>query len=358
MMKGVLGADRNTQVRTLPVSDGGDGLLEAVGAALPGTMMRSQVHGPVPGQRVNARWFRPANGEIAVIEMAEAAGLLLVPQHRRNPAMTTTYGVGELMMAVVREGFRRVIIGIGGSATNDGGAGMAQALGIRLLDKSGRELPPGGAALRALDSVETGGIVPAIQSVEWIVASDVGNPLCGPRGATMVYAPQKGATGDDIGLLEEGLGRFADIIERDQGVSVRDLPGAGAAGGLGAGLLAFCGATVRPGIDIVLEMIGYDRHMHESDVVLTGEGRLDAQTGFGKAVHGVVQRSQVHGKPVLGVFGQIDQELGPEEIRKDFSLVETLVDSSISPETAMREAAQLLEMKTRNLFTLYVHSSA
>jgi glycerate 2-kinase len=356
MMAGVLQADDSADVNTLPVSDGGDGLIEAVRAALPGTIMQCDVRGPLPGQRVKAHWFRAADGETAVIEMAEAAGLLLVPAHRRNPAITTTYGVGELMRNVALAGVRRAIIGIGGSATNDGGAGMAQALGIRLRDASGKDLPPGGASLRSLDRIEMDEMDSAVRSVEWIVASDVTSPVCGPHGASLVYSPQKGASREDVVLLEEGLCHFLDLIERKRGEPVRDVPGTGAAGGLGAGLLAFCGATIRPGIDIVLDMIRYDRQMTETDVVLTGEGRLDAQTGFGKAVHGVVRRSQRHGKPVLGVFGQIDDQLRPEKIHKSFLAVDTLVDDSTSPDEAIRNAGLLLQMRTERLFSRYRNS--
>jgi glycerate kinase len=242
---------------------------------------------------------------VAVIEMAAAAGLLLVDERERDPRIATTYGVGELILAALDAGCRRMIVGLGGSATNDGGAGMAQALGVRFLDAQGRELPPGGSALARLDRIDTSGIDARVSDCKALGATDVRNPLCGPEGASIVYGPQKGASPEVARELDEALRHYAVIIERDLSVSVAGVPGAGAAGGLGAGLIAFLGATIRPGIDVIAEAVHLAERIRGADLVLTGEGRLDGQTVFGKTVAGVARIARAEGVPVIVVPGAL-----------------------------------------------------
>lgn len=340
-------------VARAPVSDGGDGLLDVVGRAVAGTMMTCTVHGPLPDQMVPARWFHARDGS-AVLEMAEAAGLMLIPPDRRGPKITTTFGVGEMIRNALASGVQRAIIGLGGSGTIDGGAGMAQALGIRFLDRTGAPLPQGGASLKNLDRIVMENIDQRVRGVQWIAACDVTNPLCGTQGAAHVYGPQKGATTDDIRLLDEALDHYASVLERDCGVSVRDLPGAGAAGGFGAGLAALCGAAIQPGIDVVLDIIGFDKLLLNTDIVITGEGMLDAQTRFGKAVAGVVRRARRHGKQVLGVFGQIDLPL--QEREEMFLQVASIVNDTTDAETAMRQAGMLLQERTTTMLQNYLGS--
>ncbi|MGB9859376.1 MAG: glycerate kinase, partial [Moorellaceae bacterium] len=234
----------------VPLADGGEGLTTTLVAATGGRLMTATVTGPL-GEPVTAKWGILGDGRTAVIEMAQASGLPLVPKEKRNPLYTTTYGTGELIRQALEEGCRRLIVGIGGSATNDGGAGMAQALGVKLLDQSGQDIPWGGIGLERLARIEMQDLDPRVKEAEILVACDVDNPLCGPRGASAVYGPQKGATPEMVRRLDAALAHLADIIARDLGLQVRDLPGAGAAGGLGAGLVAFLGATLRRGIELV-----------------------------------------------------------------------------------------------------------
>lgn len=289
----------------LPLADGGPGTVAAIVAAAGGSTRTANVTGPL-GEKVDAEWGLLDDGT-AVIEMAAAAGLLLVDEGARDPRVATTYGVGDLIRAALGAGCRRMIVGLGGSATNDGGAGMAQALGVRLVDVQSRELPPGGAALARLDRIDVSGIDARVSACEVLGATDVRNPLCGPEGASAVYGPQKGASPEVVRELDEALRHHAEIIERDLGVSVAGLPGAGAAGGLGAGLIAFLGATISPGIDVIAEAVRLAERIRGADLVLTGEGRLDGQTAFGKTVAGVARIARTEGVPVIVVPGALGE---------------------------------------------------
>jgi glycerate kinase len=239
--------------------------------------------------------------------MARASGLALLDPRRLDPVRATTRGTGELILAACREGARRVLVCIGGSATNDGGAGMAQAVGIRLLDAGGDEIGPGGAALRDLASIDASGLDPAVARATFVVASDVANPLTGPSGASAVYGPQKGASPEDVALLDGALRHFAAVIARDLGLDVRDTPGAGAAGGLGAGLMAFLGGRLRPGVEMVMEAVGLRGRIERADLVITGEGRFDRQSMFGKAPAGVLRTAEELRVPAIVVCGQRDE---------------------------------------------------
>lgn len=288
-----------------PVADGGEGTVDALVTAAAGRFVVTEVTGPL-GLPVQARWGILGDDTTAVIEVAAASGITLVPRKQRNPLHTTSRGTGELIRAALDAGCTRIIVGLGGSATNDGGAGMMQALGVRLLDEAGNELPAGGAALARLAHIDVTGLDHRLRGVELIAATDVTNPLLGPTGASAVFGPQKGASPDDVQQLEAALTRYADVLAQQAGPrDVRHVPGAGAAGGIGAGLLAFCGATLRPGADVVLEAIGLDELVREADLVITGEGRLDGQTAYGKAPLAVARLAKRYRKPVVAVAGML-----------------------------------------------------
>jgi glycerate kinase len=298
----------NAEITIVPIADGGEGTVQALVDATGGTIVQQMVTGPL-GAPVNAFFGLAGDGQTAIIEMAASSGLPLVPLEKRNPLITTTYGVGELIRAALTHGRRHFIVGIGGSATNDGGAGMALALGASLLTAEGQPIAPGGAALATLHHIATTTLDPALQaqSCTFAVACDVTNPLCGPTGASAIYGPQKGATPAMIAELDSALAHYATIIERDLHVTVANIPGAGAAGGLGAGMIAFLGATLRPGAQIILEAVHLEEHMRTADLVITAEGQLDAQTTYGKSVSAVAQLAQRHNVPVLALAGSVGE---------------------------------------------------
>ncbi|CEP66881.1 Glycerate kinase [Moorella glycerini] len=292
---------------TVPMADGGEGLTTTLVAATGGREITTTVTGPL-GQPVRAAWGILGDGTTAVVEMAQASGLPLVPREKRNPLFTTTYGTGELIRQALDAGCRRLIVGIGGSATNDGGAGMAQALGAKLLDAKGQDIGPGAAGLEELDRIDIQGLDPRVKEAEILVACDVDNPLCGPRGASAVYGPQKGATPEMVPRLDAALARLAGIIERDLGKDVRELPGAGAAGGLGAGLAAFLDANLRRGIELVIEAVDLDGILARgADLVITGEGEINRQTAYGKVPAGVARVAGKYGIPVVALVGSIGE---------------------------------------------------
>ena len=290
----------------VPVADGGDGTLETLVEASSGEIRTSEVTGPL-GERVAADWGALGDGRTAVVEMARTSGLALVPIAQRNPLVATTYGLGETIRHALDAGFRRFIIGIGGSATNDGGAGMAQALGVKLQDSKGSDLPFGGAALARLDRIDMSGLDDRIRESSFSVACDVNNPLTGPEGASAVYGPQKGATPEMVTRLDSALAHLAELVKRDIGVEIDDVPGAGAAGGLGGGLIAFLDGRLRAGVDIVLDTVGLDQHLEGADLVITGEGQLDYQTVYNKAPIGVARRAKARGIPVIAISGSLGE---------------------------------------------------
>ena len=293
----------DADVVEIPVADGGDGTVEALVSAHSGTYGWANVEGPL-GNPVHAAYGLIDGGRTTVLELASASGFELISAARRDPRRTSTYGFGELLEAARKAGVDKVIAGIGGSATNDGGAGMAQALGYRLVDAAGLDLPRGGAALARLDRIDASGVHPGWHQVRVLVACDVTNPLTGPLGASRVYGPQKGADEETVEMLDEALARLARVIEHDLGVQVRDLPGAGAAGGTGAGLVAFLSAKLVPGAPLVVETAGLDAALAAgADLVITGEGRIDGQTVYGKAPGEVAKRAHAAGVPVLFLAG-------------------------------------------------------
>jgi len=294
------------EIITLPLADGGEGTVEALVGATNGEIRRVLVQGPL-GDPVEAAWGLLGDGRTAVVEMAQASGLTLLEPEQRDPRRTSTCGTGQLLKEALKAGFRRVIMGLGGSATNDGGAGCAAALGVRFLDAAGRELAPGGAALADLETIDLSGLDPRLSGLELLVACDVDNPLCGPRGASAVFGPQKGAGPAQVEELDQALRHYGHIAAQVTGRAVQETPGAGAAGGLGAGLLFFTSARLRPGIEIVLEALDFDRQVQNADLVVTGEGRADFQTAHGKAPVGVARAAKKYGVPVICLAGGLGQ---------------------------------------------------
>lgn len=305
--RGILRADPAIEAVNLPVSDGGDGMLEALLYTGRGKWRACEVTGPM-GNRVQAG-FVVLDDKVAVIEMSAASGLALAEPERRNPEIATTYGTGELIRAALDSGCREILIGIGGSATNDGGAGMAQALGVSFKDAAGNELPFGGAALAWLSTVDVAGMDPRLNDCCITVASDVQNVLCGPKGASHVYGPQKGATPEMVERLDRALLHYAETLRTQLGTDVANRPGAGAAGGLGAALYAFLNAQFRRGIDVVLELQNFAEQVRDADLVITGEGRTDGQTLFGKVPMGVAETVKRQGNvPVCVLSGGVSAD--------------------------------------------------
>ena len=306
MESGVLRVLPDAETVLVPVADGGDGTLETLVEGSGGDILEVDVTGPL-GERLSAKWGAMGDGTTAVIEMARTSGLALVPLDLRDPLNATTYGLGEAIHRALDGGFRRFIIGIGGSATNDAGAGMAQALGVRLLNETGENLPPGGAALSQLDRIDLTDIDSRIVESEFLVACDVTNPLTGPEGASVIYGPQKGATPAMVQTLDAALRRLAEVVRRDLGLDIEQLAGSGAAGGLGGGLVAFLGGRLRAGVDIVMDTVGLDAKLTDADLVLTGEGELDYQTVYNKAPIGVAERAARLGIPVVAIAGTLGE---------------------------------------------------
>jgi glycerate 2-kinase len=297
--------DPTAEVEVVPMADGGEGTLHALVAALGGERFTEKVWGPL-GDPVSAEFaiVKTEAGRMGVVEMARASGLELIGPTRRDPKRTTTRGTGELILAACRGGSGRVLVCIGGSATNDGGAGMAQAVGVRLLDSQERDIGPGGEGLLDLATIDMRGLDPSVRAASFVVATDVDNPLVGPQGASAVYGPQKGASPEDVVLLDKALGHFAAVIYRDLALDIRTVPGAGAAGGLGGGLVAFLGARLRPGVDVVMEAVRLHERMEKADLVVTGEGMFDEQSFHGKAPAGVLRAAEELRVPAVVLCGQ------------------------------------------------------
>ena len=331
----------------VPVADGGEGTVDAMVAATGGRKETVTVSGPL-GEPVEAFYGLTGEGDTAVIEMAAASGLALVPPDRRNPLLTSSRGTGELIRAALDAGARRFILGIGGSATNDGGAGMVQALGARLLDLEGRELDGSGGDLARLERIDVSALDPRLAECRIEVACDVDNPLTGARGASAVFGPQKGATPEMVQALDANLARFARIVERDLGVAVDAVPGAGAAGGMGAAMLAFFGATLKPGIEIVTAAVDLDDHVRDADLVITGEGRIDFQTVHGKTPIGVARVAKRHGKAVIGIAGSLGADVGVVHAH-GIDAVFSVLGKPCTLDEALRDAAANVELTARNV---------
>ncbi len=337
----------DAQFVKIPVADGGEGTVDSLVAWTGGGKREVWVSGPL-GEPVQAFYGLSGDGHTAVIEMAAASGLALVPRERGDPRYTCSRGTGELIRAALDAGARNFILGIGGSATNDGGAGMLSALGVRLLDEAGLPLPAGGAALARLARIDVSGLDSRLQECRIEVACDVDNPLTGPRGASATFGPQKGATPAMVAELDAALAHFAKCIERDLGVQVESVPGAGAAGGMGAGMMAFFKARLRPGVDIVMEAVGLDAQVQDADLVITGEGRIDSQTIHGKTPIGVARIAKRHGKPVIGIAGCLTADVGVVHAH-GIDAVFSVLHRACSVEEAFAEAEANLRLSARNI---------
>ena len=340
----------SAEVLLCPVADGGDGTLETLVEVSNGNIVECVVEGPT-GTPVEAQWGAMGDEQTAVIEMARTSGLALLDLNERDPLNASTYGLGEAILSALDQNYRKFIIGIGGSATNDGGAGMAQAVGISLKDEFGKEIPRGGAALSKLHSIDTAGMDPRIKQSEFMVACDVNNPLTGPEGASAVYGPQKGATPEMITQLDEALKNFAETILRDLGEEVEHISGAGAAGGLGAGMMAFMGGRLKPGVDIVLDTVGLADKLKGTDIVITGEGGIDFQTVYDKAPIGVAKLAKNLGIPTIALAGLVGKDF--QVVHKDgIESVFSIVNGPMTLENASSNAHRLIVESTEQVMRL------
>lgn len=331
----------------VPVADGGEGTLQSLVDATGGKLVDVPVTGPM-GEVMTVSFGLLGNSETAVVEMARASGIELVPADQRNPLISTSLGTGELMLSALDHGIKRMIVGIGGSATNDGGAGMMQALGVKFLDRDGNELPYGGVALSQLATIDTSQMDERLKSVEFIAACDVDNPLTGANGASVVFGPQKGATPEMVQQLDQALQHYATIIERDLGASVEHQAGAGAAGGMGAALLAFLGAELKPGIDIVMEAVDLVGKMVGADLVITGEGRIDSQTAQGKTPVGVARIAKQFDLPVIALAGSVGS--GAEAVyERGIDAIFPIVHGAVPLSEALANGEENLIRAARNL---------
>jgi glycerate kinase len=301
----------DAQYVKIPMADGGEGTVQSLVDATGGEIVKVEVSGPM-GDKVLASYGLLGDKRTAVIEMAEASGLPLVPKEKRNPLVATTYGTGELIKDAIARGVDEIILGIGGSATNDGGAGLAQALGVRFINFGGALIPNliAGGDLDDVQAVDMSAVEPGLARVRISVACDVTNPLCGEKGASRVYGPQKGATPEMVEQLDQNLAHFAHVIKRSIGADVADRPGAGAGGGIGAGLMAFTNATLKRGVELVVAATRLEEHMQGADLAVTGEGRVDFQTAFGKTPSGVAAAARKHGVPVVAIGGGLADDAG------------------------------------------------
>lgn len=351
MEKGIKKVFSDAEIIHVPMADGGEGTVESLVDATNGHKEYIEVQGPLPEQKVKAYYGILGDEKTAVIEMAQASGLMLVEPRDRNPLITTTYGTGELIKAALDKGVSTVIIGIGGSATVDGGIGMAQALGMKFTDKYGNNVEPTGSGLIKIDKISTENMDKRIKKVNFIIASDVENTLTGKNGAAAVFGPQKGATQDEVKLLDKGLSHYAEILRRDLDKNVEDIAGSGAAGGLGAGLIAFLDAKLQSGVEVVANTVDLAEKISQADYVFTGEGGMDFQTKYGKTPFGVAQVAKKYQKPVFAEAGYLGERI--EELYDiGISAIFGIVDKSESIEESLEKGPQNVERTTENIARL------
>ncbi|TRW47018.1 glycerate kinase [Georgenia yuyongxinii] len=359
MSRGVRAVFPDAELVAAPMADGGEGTTAALTAALGGELVTAAAHDAL-GRPITATYGYVADERLAVVEVAAAAGIDLVAPAERDPLRTSTAGVGQMLLDALDRGARRLVVGLGGSVTNDGGAGMLQALGVRLLDADGAELPPGGGALARLADIDATGLDPRLAALDVEIASDVTNPLCGPEGASAVFGPQKGATPKMVAELDRALGVFAEAVSSATGRDVADRAGAGAAGGLGAAFLAFFDARLRPGVDVVMTAARLEERMAGADLVLTGEGGVDAQTLLGKTPFGVARAASRHGVPVIAFAGHVGD--GAELLYDNFfaaivpivrsvtDLPTALAQGQVNLERAVETVCRVLALRSTEAF--------
>ncbi|WP_163335650.1 glycerate kinase [Desulfopila sp. IMCC35008] len=350
--RGVLRGFPDCEVIQVPVADGGDGLLEIATDALGGEVCDVTVKGP-DMQEITSSFGWVRENRVAVIEMASASGLAILPEAKRDPTLTTTFGTGELILAALDKGAQRIIVGLGGSATCDGGIGMATSLGYRFLDEAGNALPPIGKSLQHIVSIDTSDIDQRLAQVVFDGVCDVTNPLTGENGASHVYSPQKGASAEQVLELDEGLSNLADVIKREMGMDIRDVPGAGAAGGLGAGLHCFLSARLEKGIDLVLDLVELEKKIQGADLVITGEGQIDFQTRFDKAPAGVARLANRYGIPCIAICGSIGEKIH-ELYETGIISVFSICSGPLSLQEAMDNGAELVEKTAEQVIRTYL----
>ena len=339
----------SASIRKIPISDGGEGLLEALLTPLQGTLVSVSVKDPLY-RTIEASYGLVDQGKTAIIEMATASGLELLSIEERNPLITSTYGTGELIKNALDKGCTKIIIGLGGSATNDGGIGMIKALGGLFLDQYNQEIADGGGALSTLHSIDLSGLDKRLQQVAIVCACDVDNPLTGPSGASYVYAKQKGASDNTLAVLDSNLSNYATVIKATLNKDLEHISGTGAAGGTAMGLLAFLDATLTPGIALITELLHLEKHIKEAQLVVTGEGKIDAQTLHGKTIMGIASLAKKHSVPVLVFTGSIGHGIS-EIYDQGVTAIFSIVNKPMSLETAIKNATQLLHTSVTNVFT-------
>lgn len=347
--KGILKVFPKAVIVKVPMADGGEGTVESLVDATGGKIIKTNVKDPL-FRDIESFYGILGDGKTAVIEMAAASGLYLLKDYERNPMITTTYGTGQLIKDALDRGCRRFIIAIGGSATNDGGAGMATVLGVKFYDKDGIEIGLGGGELSKIYSIDTSNIDDRLKECEFIVACDVANPLIGENGASRVYGPQKGATKEMVEVLDKNLEHYGKLLEKYFNKKIIDVPGSGAAGGLGAGLMAFLNAQLKNGIEIIIETLKLEEKIKEADIVISGEGKIDFQTAFGKTISGIAKLCKKHNKPLIVIAGTV------EDIEKLYEIGVSSVFSTMEKpmflEDAIKNAPTLLEKSAERIFRL------
>jgi glycerate kinase len=341
LKKGLLKAMPDSEIKVVPMADGGEGTVESLIDATRGRWVKVRIHDPLM-RETEAGFGITGGGDTAVIEMASASGIQLLATEERDPRVTTTFGTGELIRAALDHGCQTILLGIGGSATNDCGAGMASALGVKFLDGEGRPVGPGGGALGKVQTIDMRSLDPRIPETSVVVACDVTNPLTGPKGASRVYGPQKGADEEMVRMLDRNLVYFAELIREQLGRDVAEVPGAGAAGGLGAGLIAFLNGDLVEGVPAIAERIGLEDSVRWADLVITGEGGIDHQTQFGKTPFGVARIARKHGKPVIAVAGTVGE--GADILHTmGFNAILPITDAPMTLEAAISMTSSLLQ---------------
>lgn len=353
--RGIKKAFKEAETVLLPVGDGGEGTMETLVTATRGETRTVSVTGPL-GNQVEAAYGILGDSETCVIEMATASGLHLMPGEKRSPLQATTYGTGQLIQRALDDGFISFIIGLGGSATNDGGAGMLQALGLQLFDEQGNKIGHGGGELNKIKKIDLHSFDNRIKDSKFIIASDVQNPLIGPEGASRVFGPQKGATAAEVELLERNLTHWADEVARATGIKLHDQPGAGAAGGIGGAFQAFFPVKMKRGIDVVLDYIKLDDELANADLVITGEGKVDSQTVFGKTPIGVAQAAKNRDVPTILMTGSIGEDI---EVLYDVGVVSvnSIINRPMSLKEAMEQAEELLQSSAEQVVRSYFYRS-
>lgn len=346
---------KDLDVVKIPVADGGEGTVDSLVIGTKGRYEEVEVIGPL-GESLQAK-YGVIYEEIAIVEMAAASGLTLIKNSKLNPLLTTTYGTGQLIKSAMENGIRKIYVGLGGSSTNDGGIGMAQALGVSFKDEYGKEVGFGGGILKDIKEIDISNIHPLLKETEIIAISDVSNPLYGPTGAAYIFGPQKGADNGMIKILDDNLRYFGQLIKAKLNKDIVDMPGAGAAGGLGAGLIAFCNASIEPGIEKVLDITNIDEHLADADLVITGEGRIDAQSKYGKVPIGVAKRALKYDIPVIAIVGSVGEganevysygiDLITDIINKPMTLTDAIKNVDILIEDAAENVARIVKMKMK-----------